>query len=399
MPAPSILFSLPSNPPASATVRDVPLAGVSRADDLPPFLIAGPLHRTSFQCDASGWRATWRYAADSLALSIEWRRDTQDVDVDLTAPGIAPLFGMASGATLAQVLRHLAPGLPRWMRHALKPRLEAGANLRMLDVDVPDIVGFPAGPAAALSLPLPHDRLDELADWHVGAALDDRLGTRCIVHAIECDGRVRYDDRRRVPLESNRRLAQILAEASGNATDLRVNEHPDGRIAVTVDRRTAFALFVLPLAAVPALVDRLLAERFLASAAFAREARRIGPFGIESAALLLPPRALARGGTLCVEDPERAIVVDYTIDALGDVFDPHAGPPWEPPAAADVPINRHTAPPGIAIDESAAVRLGRLDADGAALAEVVRLWQNDAYAVANEDEGPGCVCAVSRRRA
>ena len=291
MPAPSILFSLPSNPSASATISDVPLADVSRAADLPPFLIAGPLDRTNFQCDASGWRATWRYRADAPTLSIAWRRDTRDADFDLTAPGIAPLFGMASGATLARVLRHLAPGLPRWMRRALRPRLEAIANLRVPEVDAPQLVTFPAGPLAALALPLPHDRLDELADWHNGAALDDRLGTRCIIHAAECDNRVRYDDRRRVPLESNRRVAQILAEASGNATDLRVNEHPDGRIAVTVDRRTALAVFVLPLAAVPLLVERLLAERFLASAAFARDASRIGPFGVECAALLLPPRA------------------------------------------------------------------------------------------------------------
>lgn len=399
MPASTFLFSLPSRQAAPTTPLDLPLADVSRADDLPPFLIAGPLDRAAFACDASGWRATWRYGADAPTLSIAWRRATRDGDFDLTAPGIVPLFGMASGATLTQILRHLAPGLPRWMRHALRPRLEASANLRVPDLDVPDIVGLPAGSFATLVLPLPHDRLDELADWHRGAELDYRLATRCIIHAAECDGRVRYHDRRRVPLESNRRLAQILAEASGNATDLRVSEHPDGRIAATVDRRTAIALFVLPLAAVPALVGRLLAERFLASADFAREASRIGPFGVESAALLLPPRALARGGTVSVEDPERAIAVAYTFDALGDVVDPHAGPPWEPPADDDVPIHRHTAPPGFPIDDAGAVRLGRLDADGAALAEVVRLWQNDAYAVADEDEGPGCVCAVSRSSA
>jgi hypothetical protein len=395
---PRLLFSLRGAAPAATAAPAVAFPDVQRPQDLPPFLLAGPLDVGAFESTANGWHACWRYGAEDVAFSIRYDRGAQEAAFEASAAAMPPLFGRAVGTTSAEIARHLAVTLPGWLRAAIQPSLETRAHLRLLPATAADVIGLPAGPFAVLALPLPFDWLGEFVDWHRSAWLDTRLRTACGVHVCEVPGSIIYRDRRRIPLEQNRRLAEILAQASGQPTDLRAREQADGRIEVAVSRTSTLALFLLPLAAVPRLVDVLLAERFLASARFAASASALGPFGAESAALLLPVLALTRGDTVHVDDALRAVSASYPLRGLGSVLDPAARGACEPPTADDALPARHYAPPGIEVDADGRVRFGRLDNDGAALAAVAQLWLKDDYALGDEEAGPGSVCAVSRRR-
>jgi hypothetical protein len=396
MPASRILFSLPCRTPVNPP--EVALAAVASAADLPAFLIAGRLDRASFQATSSGWHATWRNHSAEIAFTLDWRHDRSEASFEATAPGIDPLFGVATGSTLATVLRHLAPPLPRWLQSAMKSQLEAIANLRVLTLDAPEIVTIPSGPLTVLAVPLPLDWLDEFVDWHRSAQLDNRLGTRCPVHVCECDSRIDYRDRKHIPQQTNRGLAQIFADATGHAVDIRAREQADGRIALDVQRRCTLALFVVPFFAIPQLVELLLAERFLPSADFAAMAAWRGPFGVESAALLLPPLAFERLSAVIIDEPARNLSVAYSLGGIGNLLDPTIRTACQPPEVDDPPLRRHDAPPGIVADADGTLRLGRLDDDGVLLAEVTDLWLNDEHAVDGDEEGPGPLCTVSRRR-
>lgn len=58
-------------------------ARVTKAKDLPPYLVLGPLDESSFRASAAGWSASWRGAKRDTFLQIDYCQKHQAMQVSM----------------------------------------------------------------------------------------------------------------------------------------------------------------------------------------------------------------------------------------------------------------------------------------------------------------------------
>lgn len=312
-----LMIPLDQQPAIAAGPSPAALTDVRLPSDLPPWWVVGELDAAAFESTEERWVARWADPVARSSIALQYHRASGRARLRHQFLGSEPFEIRACEAELEGLALRLLEPVPLSWDEALRKALLPWR------VDLPPRYSgsrwmLPLGPLLTLVVPVAYGEIPRLQAL-VAARVADTPADRCTGLVGFTGSSVRYDDSRRPSWFTSVDDAEALFRKSTNLP-ARVREYPlrDGRPGWFVERPIYLALLVVPMAGIVKTVEWLHEERFVRSAAEAKELGAKGPFGEELSAFMLTTDALDDCPAHTVHSPAAKIEqMTYSLGAGG----------------------------------------------------------------------------------
>lgn len=312
-----LMIPLDQQPAIETGPSPAALADVHLPTDLPPWWVLGELDAAAFESTEERWVARWANPSARSSIHLQYHRASGRARLRHQFLGSELFEIRACEAELEGLARRLLEPVPLSWDEALRTALLPWR------VDLPPRYSgsrwmLPFGPLLTLVVPVPYGEIPRLQAL-LAARVANTPADRCtgLVGFTGCS--LRYDDSRRPHWFTSVNDAEALFRKSTHLP-ARVREFPlrDGRPGWFVERPVYLALLVIPMAGIVKTVEWLHEERFVRSAAEAKQLAFKGPFGEELSAFLLTTDALDDCPAQTVQSPVARIdQMTYSLGAGG----------------------------------------------------------------------------------
>jgi hypothetical protein len=172
-----------------------PPSQVRSTSDLPLRLFVGSLDESSFAPTACGWSA--RYPGDNPGchVSLRYDRERNQLKGRFFWGGVEGLSVQCPGDSWRDLHRYIAVGFPTAWHDIAQFDIEARYNARYIRERDGDkaFIGFPEGSYRTVVIPLPSERLAELAPLFEAIDADARVAAPVHAYVTISDCRADYD--------------------------------------------------------------------------------------------------------------------------------------------------------------------------------------------------------------